>query len=55
MITDGGYNAERKVSLPWDQSVGHDNQVFMCKVRGRQETINGKLNRWGCLYQLFFP
>ena len=53
VIADGGYKGERKVSLPWDKSVGHDNRVVMCKARGRHETINGKMKRWEYLRQLF--
>ena len=53
VIADGGYKGELKVSIPWDESAGHDNRVVMCKARGRHETINGKLKRWGCLWQIF--
>lgn len=53
VVADGGYKGDPKVSVPWDKSVGHDNRVAMCKGRGRHETINGKLKRWGCLRQLF--
>ena len=53
VIVDGGYRGDAKVSLPWDKTVGHYNRKAMCKARGRHETINGKLKRWGCLRQIF--
>ena len=53
VIADGGYKGDIKVSLPWDKSVGHDNRVVMCQARGRHETINGKMKRWGILTQTF--
>ena len=53
VIADMGYKGEAKVSLPNDEAVGHDNRVAMSQLRGRHETINGKLKRWGCLRQLF--
>ena len=53
VIADMGYKGESKVSLPNDKAVGHDNRVAMSQLRGRHETINGKLKRWGSLRQLF--
>ena len=53
VIADMGYKGDVKVSLPDDKVVGHDNCVAMSQLRGRHETINGKLKRWGCLHQMF--
>ena len=53
VLADFGYKGDAKVSLPDDGAIGHDNRVGSSQLRGRHETINGKLKRWGVLRQLF--
>ena len=53
VLADFGYKGDAKVSLPNDDTIGHDNCVGASQLRGRHETINGKLKRWGVLRQLF--
>ena len=50
---DGGYKGEEKITLPWDKRVGSDYRSYLCRGRGRHETINGKLKRWQVLRQMF--